>query len=49
MAFERRQQADYGELTELDEATVTLVIEEAAAFIQNVRTYMRTREFLSSE
>lgn len=49
MAFEHRQRADYGELTELDDAAVAHVIEEADAFIQSVRTYMETRGFLPSD
>jgi hypothetical protein len=48
-AFEHRQRADYGELTELDESTTAHVIEEADVFIQNVRTYMKTRGFTSLE
>lgn len=48
-AFEHRQEADYGELTELDESTATHMIEEANAFVQSVRTYMTTKGFLSSE
>lgn len=49
MAFEHRQEADYGELTELDESTATQMIAEANTFIQSVRTYMTTRGFLSAE
>lgn len=49
MAFEHRQEADYGELTELDESTATQMITEANTFIQSVRTYMTTRGFLSAE
>jgi uncharacterized protein (UPF0332 family) len=49
LAFEHRQRADYGELTELDESTTAHVIEEADVFIQNVRTYMKTRGFTSLE
>ncbi len=43
MAFERRQQADYGELTHLDESVVTRVTEEAEAFIQDVAAYMKSK------
>jgi len=49
LAFERRQQADYGELAHFDEPTVTLVIEEANTFIQDVRAYARAKGFLSSD
>jgi uncharacterized protein (UPF0332 family) len=49
MAFEHRQQADYGELTELDEAAVTRVIQEAETFIQAVWVYMKAKDFLPSE
>ena len=40
MAFERRQQADYGELIQLDEPAATRAIEEAEMFIQKVRDYL---------
>jgi uncharacterized protein (UPF0332 family) len=46
MAFERRQQADYGELTELDASVVARVIEEAETLIQNVETYMKSKSIL---
>jgi uncharacterized protein (UPF0332 family) len=49
MAFERRQQADYGELTQLDEPTATRAIEEAEMFIQKVRDYLTARGLLSSD
>ena len=49
MAFEQRQQADYGELTQPDEAAANRVIEEAETFIQGIRTYITTRGFLSSK
>ena len=49
LAFERRQQADYGELVQFDESTVTRVIEEANTFIQDVRAYARAKGFLSSD
>jgi uncharacterized protein (UPF0332 family) len=48
MAFERRQQADYGELTLLDEPAATRVIEEAETFIQKVRDYLTARGLFSS-
>ena len=48
-AFEHRQRADYGELIQLDEQVVTRVIEEAGAFIQNVKAYMRTKDFMSPD
>ena len=49
MAFEHRQQADYGELTQLDEAAATREIQEAHIFIQNVQAYMKTKGFLASD
>ncbi len=48
MAFERRQQADYGESIQLDEPTVARAIEEAEVFIQKVRDYLTARGLLSS-
>ena len=49
MAFERRQQADYGELIQLDEPAVTRAIEEAEMFIENVLDYMKARGLSSSD
>jgi len=49
MAFERRQQADYGELADLDEPAVVRAIEEADVFIQKVRDYMKAKGSLSSD
>ena len=49
MAFEHRQRADYGELIQVDEPTVTRVIQEADTFIQNIQAYMKARGFLSSD
>ena len=49
MAFEHRQRADYGELGELDEATVTHEVQDAEAFVQDVRTYLKTTGFLDSD
>jgi len=49
MAFERRQQADYGEFVQLDEAAVTRVIQEADTFIRSVRAYMEAQSFMSSD
>jgi uncharacterized protein (UPF0332 family) len=46
MAFEHRQQSDYGELAQLDEPTVADAIQQAETFIQNVRAYMETKGFL---
>ncbi len=48
MAFERRQQTDYGELIQLDEPAATRVIEEAEMFIEKVRDYLTARGLLSS-
>jgi uncharacterized protein (UPF0332 family) len=42
-AFERRQQADYGELTQLDESVVTGMIEKAEAFIEGVEDCMKSK------
>jgi len=49
MAFERRQQADYGELIQLEEPAATRGIEEAEMFIQKVRDYLTSRSLLSSD
>jgi uncharacterized protein (UPF0332 family) len=49
MAFEHRQQADYGELTQLDAASVARVIDQADTFIENVRAYINARGFVSSD
>ncbi|MCX5645222.1 MAG: HEPN domain-containing protein [Phycisphaerae bacterium] len=49
MAFERRQQADYGELIPLDEPAATRVMEEAGIFIQKVRDYLTAKGLLSSD
>jgi uncharacterized protein (UPF0332 family) len=49
MAFERRQQADYGELIQLDEPAATHAIGEAETFIQNVRDYLTAKGLLSSD
>jgi len=49
MAFERRQQADYGELTHLDEPAATRAMEEAAVFVQKVRDYLTTKGLLSPD
>lgn len=47
LAFERRQQADYGELAQFDESTATRGIEEAETFIRKVRDYLTSRGVLS--
>jgi uncharacterized protein (UPF0332 family) len=49
MAFEHRQQADYGELIPLDEPAATRVIEEAETFIRKVRDYLTAKGLLSSD
>jgi uncharacterized protein (UPF0332 family) len=49
MAFERRQQADYGELIQLDEPAATRAIEEAEMFIQKVRDYLTAGGLLPSD
>ena len=48
MAFEHRQQADYGELTQLDEPAVTQVVQGADRFVQDIRNYLEAKGFLSS-
>ena len=48
MAFERRQQADYGELAELDEPAVVKTVEEAEVFMRKVGDYMRAEGLLPS-
>jgi uncharacterized protein (UPF0332 family) len=45
IAFEHRQQADYGELVELDDPVVTHVIEEARTFILEVEAYLKAKGF----
>jgi uncharacterized protein (UPF0332 family) len=40
LAFEQRQQADYGEVVQLDEPTARRVLEEAAVFVQKVQDYL---------
>ncbi len=45
LTFENRQQADYGELTELDDPTVARVIEEAQTFIRGVEGYLQGKGF----
>jgi uncharacterized protein (UPF0332 family) len=49
LAFERRQQADYGELIQLDEPAATRAIGEAEIFIRNVRDYLTAKGLLSSD
>jgi uncharacterized protein (UPF0332 family) len=49
MAFEHRQQADYGELAELDESVVIHMIQEAEAFVQNIRIYLKASSFLPAD
>jgi uncharacterized protein (UPF0332 family) len=45
MAFENRQQADYGELIELDDPMVARVIEEARTFVPGVEAYPQGKGF----
>ncbi len=49
MAFEHRQQADYGELTPLDEMVVVRGIEEAETFVRDVAAYLEGKGFLVPE
>lgn len=41
MAFELLQQADYGELAQLDELAVAQAIQEAERFVRDVQAYMK--------
>jgi uncharacterized protein (UPF0332 family) len=41
MAFELRQQADHGELAQLDELAVAQAIQEAERFVRDVQAYMK--------
>ncbi len=45
VAFEHRQQADYGELIQLDERAATQVIKEARMFTENIGAYMKDKGF----
>lgn len=49
MAFEHRQQADYGELIDVDERAAARGIEEAETFIHKVRDYLGAKGSLSSD
>lgn len=49
MAFERRQQADYGELLQIDAAGATRMLEEAETFIGKVRDYLMVTGLLSPD
>lgn len=44
-----RAYADYGEQTQFDAPTVTRMIQDADAFIQNIRAYMKTQGVLSAD
>ena len=46
LAFERRQVHDYGELTELDEATVDQMIADAQAFIDSAKSFLTANNYL---
>jgi len=49
LAFEHRQQADYGELTTLDGPAAARVIEEAEAFIRSIQAYLTVNGVLSPD
>lgn len=49
LAFEHRQQADYGELTPLDELVVVRGIEEAETFVRDVAAYLEGKGLLAPE
>jgi uncharacterized protein (UPF0332 family) len=49
MAFEHRQQAEYGELAQLEDPAVTGMIEDAERFVQGIWTHMKTEGFLPSD
>ncbi len=49
VAFERRQQADYGELAQIDEIAATRVMEEARAFVRKVREYLIAKGLFSPD
>jgi len=49
MAFEYRQQSDYGELVQLDKPTVVNAIQQAETFVQDIRAYMKTQGFLTPD
>mgnify|MGYP006282764335 CR=1 FL=1 len=40
LAFEHRQRADYGELTQVEESAATQAIREAEAFVRTVGAYL---------
>ena len=46
LAFERRQVHDYGELTELDEATVDQMIADAQVFINSAKSFLTANNYL---
>lgn len=47
MAFEHRQQADYGELPHPDDPAAARMIDEAQTFIQEVEVYIKSKGFAS--
>jgi len=49
LAFERRQQADYGELVQFDESAATRALEEAELFLQEVRAHLTAKGLLFSD
>jgi uncharacterized protein (UPF0332 family) len=49
LAFDHRQQADYGELSRIDEFTVTRSIEDANVFVCDIGTYLKTNGFMASD
>jgi uncharacterized protein (UPF0332 family) len=49
LAFERRQQADFGELLQLNEPAAIRAIEEAEIFLREVRAYLADKDLPSPE
>jgi uncharacterized protein (UPF0332 family) len=49
LAFDHRQQADYGELSQIDEFIVGQSIEDANVFVSDIRTYLKTSGFMASD
>ena len=45
LAFEHRQQADYGEVREIDGVAVRKAVEEAETFIREVEAYIQSKGF----
>ena len=46
LAFEHRQQADYGELTQLDPSVAPKAIEDSETFVRVVEAHVKSKGFL---